>query len=73
MGPGVLAQAREKEGLVDPTVEDRDAQLNALDDYISAFQPGLTGELAGRQVICHRILFLLCRWLHGKKYAASTG
>jgi hypothetical protein len=31
-----LAQTREEESLVDPTVEDRDAQLDTLDDHVSA-------------------------------------
>jgi hypothetical protein len=51
---GALAETGKEEGLVDPTVEDRDAQLNALDDYIPALHAGFTRELAGRQVIGHR-------------------
>src|ERR1022692_391309 len=51
---GKLAQTREEQRLVDPTVEDRDAQLNALDDHVSSLQASLACELGGRQVIGHR-------------------
>jgi hypothetical protein len=36
-----LAEAGEEEGLVDSTVEDRDAQLNALGDDVAPLQPSL--------------------------------
>jgi hypothetical protein len=49
-----LAQAREEKSLVDPTVEDRDAQLAAFGDDIAPVQPGFTRQLGGRQVIGHR-------------------
>src|SRR5438270_10749966 len=49
-----LAEAGEAECLVDATVEDRDAQLEALADHVSPLKPGLTCQLGGRQVICHR-------------------
>jgi hypothetical protein len=38
MRSGGLAEAGEEEGLVDPTVEDRDAQLDALHDYVSTLE-----------------------------------
>jgi hypothetical protein len=34
-----LAEAGEEEGLVDSTVEDRDAQLKALGDDVASLQP----------------------------------
>jgi hypothetical protein len=49
-----LAEAGEEESLVDSTVEDRDAQLEALADHVSPLQAGLTCQLGGRQVICHK-------------------
>jgi hypothetical protein len=70
---GELAQAREEEGLVDPTVEDRDAQLETLHDHVSALQSGLTCKLSGRQVIGHRSSILLRRSLHADKYGGSAG
>src|SRR5947199_9238017 len=44
-----LPETGEEEGLVDPTVEDRDAQLDALRDYVSALETGLTRKLGWRQ------------------------
>src|SRR5437588_6606874 len=49
----MLAEAGEEECLVDSTVEDRDAQLEALGNHVSPLQPRLTCQLGGRQVICH--------------------
>jgi hypothetical protein len=67
-----LAQAREEKSLVDPTVEDRDAQLATLGDDIAPVQPGFTRQLGGRQVIGHRSS-PFWRSLHAHKYAASSG
>jgi hypothetical protein len=50
-----VAEAREEEGLVDPALEDRDAQLHALGDHFLALETCLARELRGRQVICHRM------------------
>ena len=47
-------QAGEEEGLVDPALEDRDAQLHALVDDFAPLEAGLARELGGRQVIGHR-------------------
>jgi hypothetical protein len=49
----MLAEADEEEGLIDPTVEDRDAQLETLTDHVASPQPRLACQLGGRQVICH--------------------
>jgi hypothetical protein len=54
LGLGGLAQATEEQCLIDPTVEDRDTHLDALDDHVPSFQTGLSCKLGGRQVICHR-------------------
>jgi hypothetical protein len=54
LGLGDRAQAAEEQGLINPTVEDRDAHLDALGDYIPPFQSGLSCKLGGRQVIGHR-------------------
>src|SRR3954447_8323777 len=50
----LLGQVREEEGLVDPTLEDRHAQLHALLDDLAPFHAGLARELRGREVDCHR-------------------
>ena len=47
-------EAGQEQGLVDPALEDRDAQLHALRDDFLALEPGLARELRGRQVIGHR-------------------
>jgi hypothetical protein len=54
LGLWVLAQATEEQGLIDPTIEDRDTHLDALGDHVPPFQTGLSRKLCGRQVICHR-------------------
>jgi hypothetical protein len=54
LGLGGRAQTAEEQGLINPTVEDRDAQLDALGDYVPPFQSGLSRKLGGRQVIGHR-------------------
>src|SRR5450755_208633 len=51
---GKLTHAREEEGLINPTVEDRDAPFDALDDHIASLQAGFAGQFGGRQVIGHR-------------------
>src|SRR5215211_3247960 len=53
-GPGALTEGGQEEGLVDPALEDRDAQLHALRDDFLALEAGLACELRGRQVIGHR-------------------
>jgi hypothetical protein len=35
----MLAKAGKEEGLVDSTVEDRDAQLETLGDHVASLQP----------------------------------
>ncbi len=67
LAAGDLAHAREEEGLVDPTVEDRDAQLDALDDHVAALQARFACELGGRQVIGHRFWSPLVGSLHGQQ------
>src|SRR5260370_25490519 len=59
--PGIDLEAREEQGLVDPTLEDRDAHLHALRDHFAALKSILARKLGGRQVIGHRhdLLFLL--------------
>jgi len=48
-----LPQSREEQSLVNPTIEDRDAQLDAFDDYVTPLKTGFAGELSGRQVVGH--------------------
>jgi hypothetical protein len=51
----VLESACE-ESLVDPTLEDRDAQFHALCDYFATVHPRLSTEFRGRQVDRHVLL-----------------
>ncbi|HSY38402.1 MAG TPA: hypothetical protein VLA79_02705 [Polyangia bacterium] len=67
-----LTQAGEEKSLVDPTVEDRDAQLATFGDDIAPVQTGFMRQLGGRQVIGHRSS-PFCRSLHVHKYATSAG
>src|SRR4051794_31888341 len=48
-----LPQAREEQRLVDPSLEDRDAQLHTPGDHLPALQSALPRKLCGREVICH--------------------
>src|ERR1700733_830006 len=48
-----LAQAREEQGLVDPTVEDRNPPLAAFHDHVAALQAGLSCKLGGGEVNGH--------------------
>jgi hypothetical protein len=50
---GHLPKGRKEQSLVDPTIEDRDAQLNAFDDDIASFETSFARELGGRQMVCH--------------------
>src|SRR5947209_1324293 len=49
-----LAEAREEEGLVDATIEDRDTELEAFGDHVTTLESRLSCQLRGRQVIGHR-------------------
>jgi hypothetical protein len=51
---GGCAQTAEEQGLINPTIEDRDAHLDALGDYVPPLQTGLSRKLGGRQVIGHQ-------------------
>src|SRR5215208_5608561 len=50
----LLAQVGEEEGLVDPALEDGDAQLHALLDDFATLHTRFASEFGGRQVDCHR-------------------
>src|SRR5215211_2536791 len=53
-GRALLAQVGEEEGLVDAALEDGNAQLHALLDDFATLHAGLSCELGGREVDCHR-------------------
>src|SRR5215212_4742424 len=54
VGGALLAYVGEEEGLVDPALEDGHAQLHALLDDFATLHAGLSRELGGREVDCHR-------------------
>src|SRR4051794_24663272 len=48
-----LAQARQEQRLVDPSLEDRHPEFHALGDHVPALQARFPRELRGREVIRH--------------------
>src|ERR1044072_2159357 len=51
--PGQVLERREEEGLVDASLEDRDAHLHALGDYVAPLETGLARHLGRREVDSH--------------------
>jgi hypothetical protein len=52
-----FAQATQEQGFVDSALEDRDAQLDALGDYVFSLETRLSRKLGGRQMVGHRSSF----------------